>query len=43
MIKETEIDMPAMAQLLVEMMLKDNQCTELDQIKTLLVAWKKRQ
>lgn len=43
MIKETEIDMPDMAQMLVEMMLKDNQCTELDQIKTLLVAWKKRQ
>ncbi len=38
-----EIDMPAMAQLLVEMMLTDHQCTELEQIKTLLVDWKKRQ
>lgn len=42
-INEVEIDMPAMAQLLVEMMLKDHQCPELAQIKTLLVAWKKRQ
>ena len=42
-IKEAEIDMPAMAQLLVEMMLTDHQCPELAQIKTLLVAWEKRQ
>ena len=42
-IKDAEIDMPAIAQLLVEIMLKDPQCTELVQIKTLLVAWKKRQ
>ena len=39
-IKESEIDMPTMAQLLVEMMLTDHQCAEMAQIKTLLVAWK---
>lgn len=43
MIEEKEIDMPAMAQLLVEMMLTDHQCTELEQIKNLLVDWKIRQ
>ena len=42
-IKDAEIDMPAMAQRLVEMMLKYPKCTELDQINTLLIAWKKRQ
>ncbi len=43
MIEEKEIDMPAMAQLLVEMMLTDHQCAELEQIKNLLVDWKIRQ
>jgi len=43
MIEEKEIDMPTMAQLLVEMMLTDHQCAELEQIKTLLVDWKIRQ
>ena len=42
-INEAEIDMLAVVQLLIEMMLKDHQCTELAQIKTLLVSWKKRQ
>lgn len=41
--EETDINMPTMAQLLVEMMLSDHQCAELEQIKTLVLEWKTRQ
>ena len=41
-VEETDIDMPEMAKILCEMMLKDKECEQLKQIQKLLINWRKK-
>ena len=41
-IEETNIDMPEMAKILCEMMLKDKECEQLKQIQKLLIDWREK-
>lgn len=39
-VDETDIDLPEMAKIFTEMMLKDKECSELKQIRKILVDWR---